>query len=593
MPLFHNLSLQSYNGIPSLGVEEFFFLMTQRWIRDATFDKVYVAILQHGATGPRCHNGLRQVAAAFRSMDKNADRLLTGDEFAAGLMSLGVTLSRSDIIYLMAAFDSNRDGRINAQEFVDCLLVRSINPRRRALVEQVWAALRKLSPTKGAAIPLGWLMQRFVADRHPAVLGGIATAGKIVEEFFGMSAPGSSLDANVDGALTRDEFVGFVCGVSATIPDDEIFERCLRGCFDVDGVVTDARLASTQNAATMAVTANPAARPLAACLSPYLQSTGLTKGYNHSHLTPVVNRDERPQGNKQKAAPGEACKWTLPTPTTKATFPAYTASQLRGADQTRSKVVMPASPTGDVAVDRVRARLLARVGAEGFEAVRRCFMAMDKNRDALLTEVEIKKGLERLQVELSPSELARVMSFVDRDRTGKVSVTEFIRTIRGTMSGDRITLIVGVFQRLDTSGNGVIELRELVPRYDTSQHPSVLSGYKTKEEVTADFIGRWDANRDGCVTLSEWVDYYSDISCGIDRDDYFELMLRNAWHISGGIGAAANTTCRRVLCEFRDGRQAVLEIQDDLGVGVRDVDEMRRRLQQAGHTDIERISFAF
>ena len=42
-----------------------------------------------------------------------------------------------------------------------------------------------------------------------------------------------------------------------------------------------------------------------------------------------------------------------------------------------------------------------------------------------------------------------------------------------------------------------------------------------------------DKSRDGIVTWIEFLDYYKDISVGIDRDDYFELMMRNAWHISG------------------------------------------------------------
>lgn len=49
------------------------------------------------------------------------------------------------------------------------------------------------------------------------------------------------------------------------------------------------------------------------------------------------------------------------------------------------------------------------------------------------------------------------------------------------------------------------------------------------------------------------------ISANIDEgpagDDYFELMLRNVWHISGGEGWCANTTCKRVLVVGEDDSQ--------------------------------------
>jgi hypothetical protein len=71
---------------------------------------------------------------------------------------------------------------------------------------------------------------------------------------------------------------------------------------------------------------------------------------------------------------------------------------------------------------------------------------------------------------------------------------------------------------------------------------------------------------DGIVTLDEFCSYYSNVSASIDDDDYFELMMRNAWHISGGTGWSANTSNLRVLVKHSDGRETIEEIQDDLGL---------------------------
>ena len=70
------------------------------------------------------------------------------------------------------------------------------------------------------------------------------------------------------------------------------------------------------------------------------------------------------------------------------------------------------------------------------------------------------------------------------------------------------------------------------------------------------------------MTAQEFEQYYSNVSSSIDDDDYFELMMRNAWHISGGEGWCANSSNKRVLVTHADGSQTVEEVKNDLGVKV-------------------------
>ena len=70
------------------------------------------------------------------------------------------------------------------------------------------------------------------------------------------------------------------------------------------------------------------------------------------------------------------------------------------------------------------------------------------------------------------------------------------------------------------------------------------------------------------MTAQEFEQYYHNVSSSIDDDDYFELMMRNAWHISGGKGWCANSSNKRVLVTHADGSQTVEEVKNDLGVKV-------------------------
>ena len=77
-------------------------------------------------------------------------------------------------------------------------------------------------------------------------------------------------------------------------------------------------------------------------------------------------------------------------------------------------------------------------------------------------------------------------------------------------------------------------LQDLIDVYDTSCDERVTSGLITHEQAIEEFMSIWDTQeKDGIITPAEFKEYYSDVSAIIDSDDYFDLMMRNAWHLSG------------------------------------------------------------
>ena len=78
----------------------------------------------------------------------------------------------------------------------------------------------------------------------------------------------------------------------------------------------------------------------------------------------------------------------------------------------------------------------------------------------------------------------------------------------------------------------------------------------------------------------------------MEDNRYFALMMRNAWHLPGGIGAAANTANTRVLVTHLDGTQSVECINDDLGLDMGDHAAVLKKLKAQGIWDVKAVSRA-
>lgn len=188
-------------------------------------------------------------------------------------------------------------------------------------------------------------------------------------------------------------------------------------------------------------------------------------------------------------------------------------------------------------LDKIKNTLKAR-GAHGVRGLGLVFRRMDNNGDRRLDRHEFMWGLKENGHTLSPSEFERIFKYFDKNNDGKISYDEFLRGIRGDLNDSRRHFVHLAFAKLDKTADGRVTIEDLINTYDVSFHPKYRSGELSKNDILREFMAQWDTlERDGVVSLKEFEDYYADVSASIDEDDYFELMMRNAWHIAGGVGA--------------------------------------------------------
>jgi Ca2+-binding EF-hand superfamily protein len=239
---------------------------------------------------------------------------------------------------------------------------------------------------------------------------------------------------------------------------------------------------------------------------------------------------------------------------------------------------------GQGIIQRVITRIMQRCGdMAGIRGLQRTLMIMDDSGDKKLSKDELRYGLRDYGVEMNIRETDEIFAYFDRNRDGTISITEFLVGVRGDLNARRKKCIRMAFDVLDSDGSGEVTVEEIADVYDVSQNPEVISGKRTTKEALIEFMGQWeDGEKDGVVTYEEFENYYKEISASIDGDDYFELMIRNAWRIAGGSGNASNTANLRVLVTDKDGNERVQTVEKELGLKAGDRDEIRKRLMAQG-----------
>merc|ERR1711904_371310 len=125
------------------------------------------------------------------------------------------------------------------------------------------------------------------------------------------------------------------------------------------------------------------------------------------------------------------------------------------------------------------------------------------------------------------------------------------------MNSFRRRLVDEAFNIFDTNASGKVDIYDIRTEFD----PAGLDRQSDYEAYKDFLVNFGDKNGDGWVTRAEFHAYYEGISSYIDSDRHFELMMRNAWHISGGQGQSANTSNLRLLVTFEDGSQEEVALE--------------------------------
>lgn len=86
---------------------------------------------------------------------------------------------------------------------------------------------------------------------------------------------------------------------------------------------------------------------------------------------------------------------------------------------------------------------------------------MDSDGSGALDFDEFKRALDDYRVGCNDAEANQVFVIFDKNRDGTINFEEFMSAILGDLSEYRMNLVKEAFRKLDSNGNGTLEMDEV------------------------------------------------------------------------------------------------------------------------------------
>jgi len=182
---------------------------------------------------------------------------------------------------------------------------------------------------------------------------------------------------------------------------------------------------------------------------------------------------------------------------------------------------------------RIRSELKQR-GVDNIASIGRRFRIIDDDHDGKISKPEFEKACHEAAIGLSAEEMQDLWAYCTQNGSNFIAYEDFLRGVRGPLNSRRQAIVDMAFKVVDVDGSGIIDINDLLMRYNADNHPDVKQSKTEAIEIFRKFINTFDVGgvRDGQVTSQEFRKYYEGVSASIDADDYFEQVVRSAWKFS-------------------------------------------------------------
>lgn len=174
-----------------------------------------------------------------------------------------------------------------------------------------------------------------------------------------------------------------------------------------------------------------------------------------------------------------------------------------------------------IPIEKLKLVCLSR-GAGGIVLLGRSFARLDVNKDSL-NFYDFKRAiLEAGFTEMNEKEIGEIF------RDDFTNVHDFFNIIRPNLTANRINIIDQAFSKLDPRGIGSTDFTTFKNTYIVDKHPRYQNGDLSKASIYEKVLANFANN---IITKEDFINYYAAISAQIEKDIYFDLLMRECYNL--------------------------------------------------------------